>query len=134
VERQIKKLIQKSSIPVEAQKHPIPKYTRTPTFYGLPKIHKPNVPLLPTVSARGSLTHRLARYLHGILLPTIPRLASYVQNSRHFVQLLIQFTLAEDDILVSFDVESLFTKVPVQEIVWEHITAADLPQALSLDL
>jgi hypothetical protein len=40
----------------------------------------------------------------------------------------------EDDILISFDVESLFTRAPIHDtldIVWEHITAVDLPQDLS---
>jgi hypothetical protein len=50
------------------------------------------------------------------------------------MQILSQLTLTEDDILISFDVESLFTKIPIHdmlEIVQEHITAADLPQDLS---
>jgi hypothetical protein len=106
VERQTKKLIQQSSVPVKTQKLLIPKHTRTPAFYSLPKIHKPDVALRPIVSATGSPTHNLTRYLHR-LLPTIPCPASYIQYSH--VQLLSQFTLAEDNILVSFDVESLFS-------------------------
>jgi hypothetical protein len=45
-----------------------------------------------------------------------------------------QFTVTEDDILISFNMEPVFTKVPMHdalEIIREHITAADLPQDLS---
>ena len=36
-----------------------------PRIYGLPKIHKPGVPLRPVVSCIGSLTYQLARHVHG---------------------------------------------------------------------
>ncbi len=38
-------------------------------FYGLPKIHKPNVPLRPIVASQGSPTYVLAKYLAEILKP-----------------------------------------------------------------
>jgi hypothetical protein len=59
--KQTIKLTEQSSIPVETQKLLIPKDAREPTFYGLPKIHKPEVLLRLIVSATGSPTHQLAR-------------------------------------------------------------------------
>jgi hypothetical protein len=53
------------------------------------------------VSAAGTPYHQLARYLHEILLPTILHPESYIQDSRHYVQILRQLTITEDDILVS---------------------------------
>jgi hypothetical protein len=56
-----------------------------------------------------------------------------MQNSQHFVQLLSQFTLTEDDILISLTME-FFTTIPVPDVVesvWEHITAVNLPQDIS---
>jgi hypothetical protein len=35
-------------------------------IYGLPKIHKPNVPLRPIAASQGSTTHALAKYLAEI--------------------------------------------------------------------
>ena len=37
-------------------KYMYPTGCSTPTFYGLPKVHKPDTPLKPTVSSRGSGT------------------------------------------------------------------------------
>ena len=49
---------------------------------------------------------------HGIL--TLPRKNSYtVKNSYEFVHELEQYSIADDEIMVSFDVKSLFTTIPV---------------------
>jgi hypothetical protein len=42
---------------------------------------------------------------------------SFVKNSGHFVQLLKTVNLNSRDTLVSFDVVSLFTNVPVDEVL-----------------
>jgi len=39
--------------------------------YGLPKIHKPGIPLRVVVSSVGSSLYNVARYLHGILITSI---------------------------------------------------------------
>ena len=44
-----------------------PSATVCPKCYGLPKIHKPNVPLRPIVASIGSPTYALAKYLAEIL-------------------------------------------------------------------
>ncbi|VDN49537.1 unnamed protein product [Dibothriocephalus latus] len=36
-------------------------------FYGLPKIHKPNVPLRPIVALKGSPTYNLAKWMYSKL-------------------------------------------------------------------
>ena len=40
-----------------------------PRFFGQPKIHKPDVPLRPIITSRGSPTYNTARYLAKILRP-----------------------------------------------------------------
>jgi hypothetical protein len=54
------------------------------------------------------------------------------KNSEHFLQLLKPVNVCESDILVSFDVVSLFTEVPVEEVLniirnkpWEDDTVAE---------
>lgn len=54
------------------------------------------------------------------------------KNSEHFLQLLKHVNVCESDILVSFDVVSLFTEVPVEEVLniirnkpWEDDTVAE---------
>jgi hypothetical protein len=90
-------------------------YSRPRHLYGMPKIHKPDVPLRPTVSSIGSPCYALAGFLHKILRPLAGNIPSDVKNSDHFVELLKFISLQHTDILVSFDVVSLFTDVSVDE-------------------
>ncbi|XP_077548066.1 uncharacterized protein LOC144160762 [Haemaphysalis longicornis] len=84
-----------------------------PAIYGLLKVHKPGVPLRPTVDFTRSPLHRLSGYLHHALAPLARKKASHIANSSAFVEKVRDISLDEDDVLVSFDVKSLFTSVPV---------------------
>ena len=50
-----------------------------PKLYGLPKLHKPNIPMQPTVSFCGSQTYQLSKYLTNVLKPL-------TDESRHKLQ------------------------------------------------
>ena len=84
-------------------------------MYGLPKIHKDGTPLRPIVSAIGSPTYGLAKKLAQILTPLAGKTDSYVKNSSDFVQKVKEAGAQEGEKMVSFDVVSLFTKVPVED-------------------
>ena len=88
-----------------------------PRVYGLPKIHKHDRPLRPIVLSINSPTYNLAKMLSRILNPLVGKSCHSVQNSHHFVQMLHKFKLQLKDIMVSFDVVSLFTKVLIMEAV-----------------
>ncbi|XP_047985758.1 uncharacterized protein LOC125225986 [Leguminivora glycinivorella] len=102
----------------------------SPKIYGLPKIHKPDWPLRPIVSQIDSPTYKLARHMSSILQDFTGETASYIRDSRHFINLLRDIQLCEDELMVSFDVTSLFTNVPVDEtikIISDLLAATDLP-------
>ncbi|KAM7304973.1 uncharacterized protein ISCGN_014873 [Ixodes scapularis] len=84
-----------------------------PGFYGLPKVHKPNVPLRPIVDFTTSPLRGLSNYLHSTLSPLVGNTATYVRNTGHFVEQVARLKVNDDESLVSFDVVSLFTSVPV---------------------
>jgi hypothetical protein len=84
-------------------------------MYGLPKIHKPNVPMRPIVSSRDSPSRELSRFLLPILKPLSGYTDSHVVNTKHFVEITKDLQVTDTDMLVSFDVESLFTNIPVKE-------------------
>lgn len=113
VERKTIQLIKQMNWDQETVKQIQPAQSRPPRLYGLPKIHKPEVPLRPIVSAIDSPTYKLAKHLASLLQPHVGNTEHHVKNSRHFVEILGGIHLNSNDILVSFDVESLFTKVPV---------------------
>ena len=86
---------------------------KVPLLYGLPKVHKPGTPLRPIVSFVNSPTYALSKHLVTILSPLVGRSHSHVRNSFDFASFIAGQTLEHNMAMVSFDVVSLFTKVPV---------------------
>jgi len=89
-------------------------------IYGLPKMHKPRgpdsvPPLRPIVSSIGMYNYELAKYLCCLLQPHIP--FNYcTQDSFTFVAEIQKMRLS-GNFMVSFDVESLFTNIPLNECI-----------------
>ena len=83
----------------------------TSRIYGLPKVHKSDVPLRPIISFYTSPTYQLSRHLSTLLTPLVGKSPSHVRNSRDFVNFITEQQLNQE-VLVSFDVVSLFTNVP----------------------
>ncbi|KAG8240048.1 hypothetical protein J437_LFUL016903 [Ladona fulva] len=112
ITRKTSALLKKSA---ETCRSLIPQAAVPPRLYGLPKVHKEGIPLRPIVNGINSPTYLLARYLSKLLTPLIGESNRAVKNSAEFVTTLKQRKLDIGDMLVSFDVVSLFTKVPIQE-------------------
>ncbi|KAL1124628.1 hypothetical protein AAG570_001252 [Ranatra chinensis] len=88
-----------------------------PRLCGLPKVHKPGVPLRPIVSAIGSVTHETARLLARELRPLIESTTTYIKNSMPRKERLKSVDFIGSDHLVSFEVTSLFTNIPIKDTV-----------------
>ena len=89
----------------------------SPKFYGLPKIHKPGIPLRPIVSGTGTATYNTAKELAKILKPLVGMSTHHVQNTRDFVEQLKEVRLKQGECIISYDVTALFTSVPIQPVV-----------------
>ena len=85
----------------------------SPKFYGLPKIHKTNIPLRPIVSSRGSVTSGVAKVLAKTLKPLVGKSPHHIQSTKDFVDRISKVTLQPRECLCSYDVTALFTFVPV---------------------
>ena len=83
-------------------------------LYGLPKLHKPNVPMRPIVSFCGSPTYELSKYLTTILKPLTDESRHKLQSTENFIDAIKTLQVPDDHKLVSFDVKSLFTSIPLQ--------------------
>ncbi|BHF60347.1 hypothetical protein SprV_0100331100 [Sparganum proliferum] len=81
-------------------------------FYGLPKIHRPNVPLRPIVALKGTPTYGLAKWLAKHLKRLTDGSEHTAVSSTHFLEKLKGVVIAPDEVVVSFDVVSLFTSIP----------------------
>ena len=94
-----------------------PRRKQPPRIYGLPKIHKANVPLRPIVSCVNTLACDLSAFLANILSPLTGKSEYTVTSSAHFVSTVSYETILENEIMISFDIESLFTNVPIDTAV-----------------
>jgi hypothetical protein len=108
--KEVKKVIKDSNLDEMTKKRLTPSCLITPRIYGLPKIHKEGVPLRPIVNTIGSPTYELTKYVAKILGPLVGNTDSYIKDSSDFVKLIKEEKVEPKDMLISFDVVSLFTK------------------------
>ena len=85
-----------------------------PLAYALPKIQKQDVPLRPIVFFMSSPTYSVSKHLVSILSPLVGNSEYHVCNSTDFAEFITAQTVEEDEVLVSFDVMSLFTWIPTR--------------------
>lgn len=85
-----------------------------PGMYGLPKIHKEGQKIRPIVSNINSPTEKVAKWLVKKFSRLEPLDSFQVLNSYDFIKEVkdIDIVLEESEVLVSFDVISLFPSVP----------------------
>ena len=89
----------------------------SPKFYGLPKVHKPGIPLRPIVSSTGTATYNTAKELARILNPQVGSSIHHVHNTRDFVEQIKETRLKQGECIISYDVAALFTSVPIQAVI-----------------
>ncbi|XP_055910765.1 uncharacterized protein LOC129945130 [Eupeodes corollae] len=99
----------------DKEKNKMTTYTaQLPSIYGLPKTHKPSMPMRPIVSSLNLPCYELSRFVGRILQSVTNETKYTVKNSYEFVDKARNVKLQSNDVLVSFDVISLFTNIPVQ--------------------
>ncbi|XP_076059672.1 uncharacterized protein LOC143036309 [Oratosquilla oratoria] len=87
---------------------------RPPTMRGLPKIHKPDVPMRPITSGIGSAPHRLAKRLAKPLSATLGTISdAHLRNSADLIERLKLIDFKKKK-MVSFDIKSLYTNVSIE--------------------
>ncbi|BHF70575.1 hypothetical protein SprV_0301362700 [Sparganum proliferum] len=89
-----------------------PQDTALARFYGLPKVHKDGASLRPIVSLKGTPTYGLAKWLFRRLKFLTAESDTTVSSSAQFLEKLKGVTLHPNEVMVSFDVTSLFTSIP----------------------
>ncbi|XP_062714231.1 uncharacterized protein LOC134291004 [Aedes albopictus] len=97
-----------------------------PRIYGLPKAHKPELPLRPVVPNITSPTYQLSKYVSNII-QAATNCEYNIRDSFTFAAEIKHLKVPEDHVIVSFDVISLFTNVPKELILrairedWDRI-------------
>ena len=89
-------------------------------FFGLAKLHKlcrdnwnaESLPLRPVISNIGTATYQVSKYLANLLAP-LAKGEYTIESTKDFISKLKDKTVTSDYKMVSFDVKSLFTNVPL---------------------
>jgi hypothetical protein len=86
---------------------------RTPVMYFLPKIHKPDNPGRPIISACGCPTELISSFLDRVMASLVKDLPSYIKDTKHALQILqnIHFH-STHKLIFTTDVKSLYTVIP----------------------
>ena len=85
-------------------------------LYGLIKVHKEDNPARPVTSMVGSPEYKLAKFMDTIIKPYISD-KHMLRSSYEFLEKLQEINLNSNQVMVSFDVKSLFTNVSLQETI-----------------
>ena len=114
----LKNLRDKKEISMEQYKDLSPSGSRPGIMYGLAKVHKIVTDGLPSfrpiLSAIGTPTYKLAKFLVPILEPLTTNEYT-IKDSFTFAEELQSFD--SKLVMASFDIESLFTNIPLQETI-----------------
>lgn len=86
-------------------------------FYGLPKVHKNGCPLRPITSTVGSPGYYLSKVFLLLLNEVFPPTDIHIRDTVEFIDHTKNLRIKKDDVLISFDVVSMFTAIPVDYII-----------------
>ena len=111
------------------------KNSKTPKAYFLPKIHKLNkstldrcinnahsnekiiVPGRPIIAQCSGPLEKVAKFLDYFLLPIVKKQETYLSDTGDFIRQIESTKIETDDILVSYDITSLYTNLKFSEII-----------------
>ena len=94
----------------------IPSGSQPGKLYGIAKERKKNVLLRPVVYMVGTPEYKLAKYLDNLIKPHIPD-TYLLRSTENFIEKLKECLCNNKNTMVSFDVVSLFTNVPLAETI-----------------
>lgn len=84
-----------------------------PRLHGLPKVHKIPLKMRPIVSNISAPTYKVAKWLVKTFNGLNSSEGRYVKNSNDFVEKIKDVRIGDDEIMVSFDIVSLYPNVPL---------------------
>ena len=86
-------------------------------FYGRAKIHKANCPVRPVISSVGTATYNASLYLARLLALIVGNTEHTAKNSKEFVEHVSGLDIADDEVMVSYDVEALYSSLPLGRVL-----------------
>ena len=105
-------LLAKNLIKERTKKQLITFTSQTPRPRAQPKIHKPGVRII--INATNSPSYNMSRFLNNIFTKTILHNKYNIKNSFQLKDILNKIIIEPDDVMVSFDIISMYEKIPTQ--------------------
>ena len=113
-------------VPASLANELVPQSARMSQFYGLPKDHKPGMPLRPVVSTCGSPSSNVSLLLERILNQLLKFVPAHLANTQECVRELCSLGHVPNDCIVaSLDVVSLYSNIPIDESIDAAIELLD---------
>lgn len=89
-----------------------------PQFTGLPKIHKPNIPIRPLVNFTTAPSYKVSKKLAQIIKSSINLKNNHsTKNCIEFIDKLKDIQIKPNFRIASFDIVDLYTNIPVQDTI-----------------
>ena len=109
----IKQMVEDGEITQAYGRHLKPNDCRAPRLTGYPKIHKEDAPLRGVVSFIRSPYENVAKALVPILRSLQGRSGHYIKNGHQLKEIVKNWSVQRNEILVSYDVEKLYPSIPI---------------------
>ncbi|XP_070556531.1 uncharacterized protein [Ptychodera flava] len=109
---------------------------RTPRWYLLPKIHKPSPPKTkfagrPIISGCSSPTFRMSEFVDHFLKQVVVKQSTYIKDTTEFIRKIETIKIADNAILVTLDVVSMYTNTQHDEATQLIGEALDAERSLN---
>ena len=112
----------KKRLGMETYNQVYPPSSRPSQFYGLAKLHKlpPNstgvnaLPIRPKISNIGTATYKTSKYLAKL---SLTKSEYMVESTKDFISSLNNVNIEQDYDMLSFDISSLFTNLPLDHTI-----------------
>ena len=93
-------------------------------FFGTAKVHKlkagfdtvNDLPIRPVISNIGTATYDISKFLANLLAP-LAKSRYTINNTKDFINRIKDKRIGPDYLMVSLDVESLFSNVPLEHTI-----------------
>ena len=92
-----------------------PSECHAPRLTGLPKVHKPDIPMRGVVSTVGKPYDKVSKLLVPILRSLQGRSGMFVKNSRELKEKVKHWRVERNEILVSYDAKNLYPSIPIAD-------------------
>ena len=113
----VNNMLQRGQITQKTSSYLTTDIDRTQQFYLLPKIHKDmnNPPGRPIVSGSGGPTEKISQFVDHFIGPLVPLSRSYIRDSTHMINILLDYEPTPNMLLCTLDITSLYTNIPHYE-------------------